>query len=128
MIVMSAITAVAATALFAGFASRVVLYATLVTAAVGVVCYFALDSMLADPTTLLMLGLLVLALAVGAAIGAGMGGLYRSQAIKACMLTAFGCALLIFVSQSAGRRCRRIRPGQRRRHRHHWRDHPQLRR
>lgn len=96
MIVMSAITAVAATALFAGFRSRVVLYATLVTAAVGVVCYFALDSILADPTTLLILGLLVIALAVGAAIGAGMGGLYRSQAIKACMLTAFGGGALIF--------------------------------
>jgi len=99
MVVMSAITAIAATALFAGFRSRVVLYATLVTAAVGVICYFALDSVLADPTILVIIGLLVLALLVGAGIGAAMGGLYRSQAIKACMLTAFGCGGLIFASE-----------------------------
>jgi peptide/nickel transport system permease protein len=99
MIAMSAITAIAATALFAGFRSRVVLYSTLVTAVVGVICYFALDSILADPTTLLIVGLLVLALIVGAGIGAAMGGLYRSQAIKACMLTSFGCGGLIFASE-----------------------------
>ena len=99
MVVMSAITAIAATALFAGFRSRVVLYATLVTAAVGVICYFALDSVLADPTILVIIGLLVLALLVGAGIGAAMGGLYRSQAIKACMVTAFGCGGLIFASE-----------------------------
>ncbi len=98
MIVMSVLTAFAATALIAGFRSRLTLYATLVTAAVGVVSYFVLDSLLADPTTLLLLGLLVLALVIGAAIGAGMGGLYRSQAIRACMLTAFGCSLLVFMS------------------------------
>jgi len=98
MVVMSAVTAVAATALFAGFNSRTVLYATLVTAAVGVVCYFALDSILADPTTLLVLGLLVIAVVVGAAIGAAMGGLYRSQAIKACILTAIGSAAVVFSS------------------------------
>jgi len=98
MILMSVITAVAATALFAGFRSRIVLYATLVTAAVGFVCYFALDSILADPTALLIVGLLVVALVVSAGIGAAMGGLYRSQAIKACMLTGFGCGGLIFAS------------------------------
>lgn len=96
MIVMSAITAVVAAALFAGFRSRIVLYATLVTALVGIICYFALDSILADPTTLLIFGLLVVALAVSAGIGAVMGGLFRSQAMKACMLTAFGCAGLVF--------------------------------
>jgi peptide/nickel transport system permease protein len=98
MVVMSAITAVAATALFAGLKSRLVLYAALATAAVGVVSYFALDSLLADPTTLLILGLLVVALLVGAGIGAAIGGLYRSAAIKAGMLTAFGCSALVFVS------------------------------
>ena len=98
MVVMSAITAVACTALFADFRSLKVLYATGVTALIGVVSYFALDSFLADPTTLLILALLVVALAVGAAVGAGMGGLYRSQAIKACMLTALGCSGLVFAS------------------------------
>ena len=98
MVIMSVLTALASTALIAGFRSRVVLYATLATAAVGVVSYFALDSLLADPSTLLLLGLLVVALVIGAAIGAGLGGLYRSQAIKAGMLTAFGCSLLVFTS------------------------------
>jgi peptide/nickel transport system permease protein len=99
MIVMSAITAVLSTALFAGFRSRTVLYATMVTAAVGVICYFTLDSILANPTTLLIFGLLFVALFVSAGIGAAMGGLYRSQAIKACMLTGFGCAGLVFAAQ-----------------------------
>jgi peptide/nickel transport system permease protein len=99
MILMSALTAVVATALFAGFASRKVLYSTLATAAVGVISYFTLNSVLADPTALFLLGLLVLALVISAAIGAGMGGLYRSQAIRACMLTGFGCSLLIFTNQ-----------------------------
>ena len=99
MIVMSALTAFAATALMAGFRSRRVLYATLVTAAVGVVSYFVLNPLLADPTTMFLLALLVLALVVSAAIGAGMGGLYRSQAIRACMLTGFGWSLLVFMNQ-----------------------------
>jgi peptide/nickel transport system permease protein len=98
MIVMSAVTAVGATALLAGFRGRIVLYATLVTAAVGVICYFALDSVLANPTNLIIFGLLVVALLVSAGIGAAMGGLYRSQAIKACMLTGFGCGALIFTA------------------------------
>jgi peptide/nickel transport system permease protein len=71
----------------------------LVTAAVGVICYFTLDSILANPTALLIFGLLVVALFVSAGIGAAMGGLYRSQAIKACMLTGFGCAGLVFAAQ-----------------------------
>jgi putative colanic acid biosynthesis UDP-glucose lipid carrier transferase len=37
----------------------IVLYAALATAAVGVISYFALDSLLADPSTLLILALLV---------------------------------------------------------------------
>ena len=98
MIIMAVLTAFASTALIAGFRSRIVLYTTLATAAVGVVSYFALDSLLADPSTMLLLGLLVTALVIGAAIGAGLGGLYRSQAIKASMLTAFGCSLLVFMS------------------------------
>jgi peptide/nickel transport system permease protein len=98
MIVMSAITAVAATALFADFQTRTVLVSALVTALVGVISYFALDSLLANPTTLLVLGLLVVALLVGAGIGAALGGLFRSQAVKACMLTAFGCSALVFMS------------------------------
>lgn len=98
MIIMAVLTALASTALIAGFRSRIVLYTTLATAAVGVVSYFALDSLLADPSTMLLLGLLVTALVIGAAIGGGLGGLYRSQAIKACMLTAFGCSLLVFMS------------------------------
>lgn len=98
MVVMSALTAAACTALFADFHSRPVLYATGGTALIGVISYFALDSFLEDPTTLLILALLVVALAVGAALGSGLGGLYRSQAIKASMLTAFGCSALIFAS------------------------------
>jgi peptide/nickel transport system permease protein len=85
--------------LIAGFRARVVLYSALLTAAVGVICYFALGSVLADPTTLIILGLLVVTLVVSGGIGAAMGGLYRSQAIKACMLTGFGCAALIYTAQ-----------------------------
>ncbi len=98
MVVLSAITAVACTALFADFQTRTVLYATLVTALVGIVSYFALDTVLENPTTLFVLGLLVVALVVGAAIGSAMGGIFRSTAIKACMLTAFGCSALVFMS------------------------------
>ncbi len=98
MIVLSGLTALAATALLAGFRTMTVLYAALATAVVGVISYFALDSLLADPSTLLILALLVLALAIGAGIGAAMGGLFRSQAIKVCMLTAFGCSGLVFIS------------------------------
>jgi len=98
MIVMSALTAVAATALLAGFRSMIVLYASLVTAGVGVACYFGLDSVLADPTNLIILGLLGVTLLVSAGIGAAMGGVFRSQAIKVCMLTGFGCGGLIFTS------------------------------
>jgi peptide/nickel transport system permease protein len=98
MIIMSALTALASTALISGLRSRLVLLSTGITALVGVISYFALDSLLADPSLTLLLGLLVLALVIGAAIGAGVGGLWRSQAIRASMLTAFGCSLLVFTS------------------------------
>ena len=80
--------AVAVTAVVAGFRYRNVLYAAVATALVGSAANVVLGPVLADPSWLSLLGLLLLSLAVAAGIGYGFGGLQRRQAITAAAWTA----------------------------------------
>ncbi len=98
MVIGAALTAVAATAIIAGFTTWQPALAAGITAVVGIVLFFVLAGTLKDPAWWMLLLLLLLTLAVSGAIGAAAGGLYRSQAAKAAMLTGFGCAALIFMN------------------------------
>jgi peptide/nickel transport system permease protein len=91
-------SAIGATALTAGFKHRRVLYTTLATAAVGSVSQFVLAPVLKDPSWLTMIGLGVLALAIGSGIGLAAGGLDRPGAARAGALTAFLTAMWIFTN------------------------------
>jgi peptide/nickel transport system permease protein len=99
MILGSLAAAVGATALLSGFRYRRVLVATLITAVIGIVCYFSLGWLLDISTlgTILILGLVTMA--VSAAIGLLVGGVLRSQAVKACMITGFLAGALIFADR-----------------------------
>ncbi|HEY9409705.1 MAG TPA: ABC transporter permease [Jiangellaceae bacterium] len=88
------------TALVAGFRYRNVLYAALSSAAIGIVCYFALGPVLDDPGWPAIVGLALVAVAVGVGLGYGLGGLQRRQAIQAAVLTALGAGGLIFLDRT----------------------------
>ncbi|WP_265520875.1 ABC transporter permease [Oerskovia flava] len=80
--------AVLVVSLVTGLANRRVLYAALTTVAVGVISYFALGSVLAEPTWPILIGLFVLAIILASVIGALWGGYSRRQAIFASNVTA----------------------------------------
>jgi peptide/nickel transport system permease protein len=105
-IVVIAVTAVGlaflTTALVAGFTYRNVLYAALASAGVGIVCHFALDSVLEDPSGLTIVGLALVTVAVGFGLGYGLGGLQRRQAIQAAVLTGLGTGSLLFLDRLLG--------------------------
>ncbi len=90
--------AVAMTELISGIGRRRVLYATLATAIGGTISWFATNPVLTNPNWPIILGLLVLGLAIGAAFGFFIGGeVDRRQAIRASVFTAFVSGLLIFL-------------------------------
>ncbi|MGQ7294874.1 ABC transporter permease [Quadrisphaera sp. KR29] len=89
--------AVGVTALVSGLAARRVLIASLAGAVVGIIIYVATVGVLGDPTWPLLLGLFALTLVVAGGVGAGIGGIDRSRAARAAVLSAAVVALLSFV-------------------------------
>jgi peptide/nickel transport system permease protein len=88
-----------ATVLFAGLQNRRALYSSLIMVVLGLVASFALQPLFDRATLLMIVGLGVLALGVGALVGWLMGGYDRVQSIKAAMLTSFGVAGLVLIDQ-----------------------------
>ncbi|MBC3761538.1 ABC transporter permease [Quadrisphaera oryzae] len=89
--------AVGITALVSGLAARRVLIASLVGAVVGIVIYVATLSVLVEPTWPLLIGLFLVTLVVAGGAGAGIGGIDRSRAARAAVLSAAVVAALGFV-------------------------------
>jgi peptide/nickel transport system permease protein len=81
-----------------GLANRKILYGGLVVVAVGVVSYFATQPLLDEPANwFVVIGLGLLAAAVGAAIGWFMGGYERRIGMTVGAGTAIGMSFLIFM-------------------------------
>ncbi|MFK5691032.1 ABC transporter permease [Ornithinimicrobium sp. LYQ92] len=81
-----------------GLANRKIMYAGLVTIGVGVVSYFATLPILDDPSGwLVILGLAVVTVGVGLAIGWLMGGYDRRTSMAVTTGTALGMAFLVFM-------------------------------
>lgn len=89
--------AVVVTVLVSGLQRRKVLYSALGAAAVGIVVYLGTLPLMADPSWLLLFGVLLLTLAVCGAVGYVAGGIDRDQAVRAAVLTGFLVAVLGFV-------------------------------
>lgn len=126
MIIMSALTALASTALISGLRSRLVLLSTGITALVGVISYFALDSLLADPEPDVA--------ARPARAGPGDRSGDRRRSGRAVALAGdprldADCLRVLPAGvhqPPAGRRAGLLGEGERRGHRDHRRDHPEL--
>ena len=83
-----------------GLQNRKVMYAGLVTVALGLVSYFVTGPILDDPSSWwVILALLAVTVAVGAAVGWLMGGYERRTAIWVCIGTAVGMGFLVFMDQ-----------------------------
>lgn len=81
-----------------GLANRKVMYAGLVVVGLGVIAYFATQPILSDPSSWwVVLGMGLLAVAVGALVGWFMGGYERRTAVTVGAGTALGMAFLIFM-------------------------------
>ncbi len=82
-----------------GLRNRQVIYAGLATIGVGIVSYFALGSVLEDPTWLVILGLGIAAAAVGAIIGVTLGGYERKTAVTVSVGTALAFGSFTFLDR-----------------------------
>ncbi len=89
--------ALGATALFAGFRRRRIVYAALATAAAGFIGYLVTRSVLADPNWLTIAGLAVLTLVVSAAIGHFVGGPYAKQTRQLTAVVGLLIGFIIFL-------------------------------
>ena len=94
-----AATAVGATALGAGLRNRRVLYAGLITVAVGVIAYYATYGILWEPTWWILAGLFVLSIAVAIGIGHAVGGFSKGAASWVSVITALVMGGLMVVEQ-----------------------------
>jgi len=94
-----AAAAVGATALVAGLRNRRVLYAGLITVALGLVAYYATYALLWEPTWWILLGLLVVALAVAVGVGRLVGGYSKGPAALVASVTALVMGGLMVVEQ-----------------------------
>lgn len=88
VLVLSVISALAATFLTAGFRHRPPLVAALTTTAIGFAFYLLSEPLLAEPSALRLLWLYLVSVAVALGTGAALGGLQRRQAMSASVLTA----------------------------------------
>lgn len=101
MIIVGAVAAaIASTAVMAGLGRRRVLYASLITAGLGVIAYFATGPVLINPTWWHILALIAITAAVCTAVGWATGGLDKSPAIRAALLTGLLTGALIFVDHA----------------------------
>ncbi|GIG36413.1 ABC transporter permease [Cellulomonas pakistanensis] len=86
-------------ALTAGLGNRRALYASLTTVAIGAALYYPLQYVFVNATTPLILGLGVVTIAVGVAVGWAFGGYDRGISMRAAAVTALGVGLLIYVDR-----------------------------
>ncbi len=91
------VAGLAATAVTTGLARRNVLYCALLTAALGVVAYFATGPVLINPTWWHILALIGITAVVCTGLGWLMGGLDRGATIRVSLLTGYLTGALIFV-------------------------------
>ncbi len=84
------------TALVSGLAKRRVLYASLLSAAGGIVSFFATQPVLINPSWWHILMLAAITVAVGIGIGYAVGGLDKPQAARSAVLTGLLTGGLIF--------------------------------
>ncbi|PZG15434.1 ABC transporter permease [Nonomuraea aridisoli] len=92
-------TAIGLTVLISGLQYRGPLYAALAAAGLGVLLSEILDPVLADPSWTEMFGLALVTVAVCAALGYGLGGLLRHQAITGAVATGLVTGGLIFLDR-----------------------------
>ncbi|MEV0582157.1 ABC transporter permease [Nonomuraea sp. NPDC050310] len=97
--IVSLLAAAGLALLISGYEHPRPLYAALAAAAVGILLYLPLQSLLADPSVLELLGFALLTVVVCAAIGYGVGGLLRRQAIPLAIASGLFTAALIFVDR-----------------------------
>ena len=82
-----------------GLSQRKVTISGVVTLVLGVVAYFVTAPILRDPTWLIVLGLLLVAVLVGAAVGWFLGGFERKTAMAVSIGTAVSFGFLIFMDR-----------------------------
>lgn len=92
-------TAVGLSMLISGLQYRGPLYAALAAAGIGVLLSEILDPVLADPTWAEIFGLALATVIVCVALGYGLGGLLRQQAITGAVLTGLITGGVIFVDR-----------------------------
>jgi peptide/nickel transport system permease protein len=96
--VLSLGAAVGVTALTSGLGRRNVLYATLVTAGIGVLAQFFVIPWIQDPkwaSWLNVFALLLVSIVVAVAVGLAFGGLDKPQAVRATVLTALVVGMIM---------------------------------
>ncbi|MCC9203555.1 ABC transporter permease [Arthrobacter sp. zg-Y769] len=89
--------ALGATALFAGFRRRRIVYAALATAAAGFVGYLVTKGIMADPDWLTIAGLALVTVAVSAAIGHFVGGPYAKQTRQLTAVVGLLIGFIVFL-------------------------------
>jgi peptide/nickel transport system permease protein len=100
ILVLGGLISVGLTFLIAGFRNKRALYAGLTSVLVAAVVYFPIQSVLGDDANwLLIAGLGIVTLAVGAAIGYAFGGYDRSQNIRIGALSAFFAGGLVLLDR-----------------------------
>lgn len=100
ILIIGAIMAVGFTYISAGLRNRRALYAALTMVLIGVVIYFPIQPLLRDMSWLLMLGLGLLTVAVGLAVGWLFGGYDRGQGMRTAVFSGLTVAALIIIDRA----------------------------
>lgn len=87
------------TQLTAGIKNRKALYSALIMVPIGLIAYYVLNPMFSSITGWGILGLAVVTILVGCAVGYFMGGFDRGQSMRAASLTAFFVAGLVLLDR-----------------------------
>ncbi|MBM6621466.1 ABC transporter permease [Micrococcaceae bacterium RIT802] len=87
------------TQLTAGIKNRKALYSSLIMVPIGLIAYYVLNPMFSNITGWGVLGLAVVTILVGCAVGYFMGGFDRGQSMRAASLTAFFVAGLVLLDR-----------------------------
>lgn len=87
------------TQLTAGIKNRKALYSSLIMVLVGLIAYYVLNPLFSNISGWGILGLAVVTILVGCAVGYFMGGFDRGQSMRAASLTAFFVAGLVMLDR-----------------------------
>lgn len=87
------------TQLTAGIKNRKALYSSLIMVPVGLIAYYVLNPLFSNISGWGILGLAVVTILVGCAVGYFMGGFDRGQSMRAASLTAFFVAGLVMLDR-----------------------------